>query len=176
MRWVWILAVLMAMTGCGREEQREAGGKVEPPPAEPHKPEPDDALLYLPGVERLVDLRAGKSPRDYQDAAAAFIRENRDLQVIAGAGWDREAFIGPPHKDQLDQVNDFIPIVLFSRDRSCLWVNSEALAAAGIDTGTPNPPGGTIEKDEGGLPNGLVCGTAMELVEKIIPRVESDKY
>lgn len=90
--------------------------------------------------------------------------------MITGVGWDREAFIGPQHKDQQNQVSDFIPFVLFSRDRSCLRVNSEALAAAAINIDTPNPPGGAIEKDEEGLPGGLVCGAATERVEKIIPK------
>jgi hypothetical protein len=120
---------------------------------------------------QMVNLYQGKSVRDYQEALAKFIGENPDRQVIVGRGWDSTLFISaPPHKDQLDQVNDQIPILLFSRDHRSIWVNSEALAAAGIDSRTQNPQGGAIEKDETGLPTGLVRENAMQLVEKIIPQ------
>ncbi|WP_323846230.1 amidohydrolase family protein [Microbulbifer magnicolonia] len=123
-----------------------------------------------PGLDNMVDLYGGNSVRDYQHAVAAFINANPDLQVIVGKGWDGAAFAGMrPHKDQLDQVNDLIPIVLFSSDHHSIWTNSEGLAAAGIDSATPNPPGGVIEKDENGIAIGVLRGeSAMAVVEKIL--------
>lgn len=138
--------------------------------------------LVLPGFVgdhtpvRGVDLYSGNGVGDYREAVAKFIREHPDHQVIVGEGWDNTVFAGqPPHKGQLDQVSDTIPIVLFSSDRRSIWANSEALAAAGINNDTPDPPGGVIEKDDTGLAIGVLRGeSAMALVEKIIPEKSGD--
>ncbi|MFC6977372.1 amidohydrolase family protein [Microbulbifer taiwanensis] len=98
------------------------------------------------------------------------MRDNPELQVIVGKGWDATAFGAvPPHKAQLDQVSDFVPIVLISRDHQSVWTNSEGLAAAGINSDTPDPEGGVIEKDENGLAIGVLRGQgAVKLLEKTI--------
>lgn len=177
MKSIWtVCAVVLLAAGCDHREkpsptteepQAPADLATQPEPA----PDPEPESLQLPGVERLLDLRGGRSPGDYIEAVEKFIRDNPDLQVIVGKGWDVAAFgEAPPHKAQLDQVNDLIPIVLFSRDHRTIWANSEALAAAGIDVDTPNPEGGAIEKADNGLPTGLLRGSAVQLIEKIIPK------
>lgn len=130
-----------------------------------------DVHRHWRGPGNRVDLYTGKSVADYREAVAKYIREHPDRQVIVGKGWNNTAFAGqPPHKGQLDQVSDTIPIVLFSSDHRSIWANSEALAAAGIDNDTPDPPGGAIEKDDTGLAIGVLRGdSAVALVGKIIP-------
>ncbi|WP_170833182.1 amidohydrolase [Microbulbifer marinus] len=137
-----------------------------------------DAHMHVRGLGNMVDLYGGRSIRDYQDAVAEFIRANPDRQVIVGKGWDNTVFAEqPPHKDQLDQVNDLIPIVLFSSDHHSIWTNSEALAAAGINSDTPEPEGGVIETDENGIAIGVLREqSAMALVEKIIPPKTEEDY
>ncbi|WP_073273853.1 amidohydrolase [Microbulbifer donghaiensis] len=137
-----------------------------------------DAHMHVRGLGNMVNLYGGKSVRDYQDAVAEFIRAHPDHQVIVGKGWDNAVFAGQsPHKALLDQVNDLIPIVLFSSDHHTIWTNSEGLAAAGIDSETPNPEGGVIEKDETGIAIGVLReGSAMALVENIIPQKSEDDY
>ncbi|MGL6159792.1 amidohydrolase family protein [Microbulbifer sp.] len=174
MKSIWIACSLVLLAaGCDRREPSSTTEKPQAPAdlATQPDPEPEQEPLQLPGVERLLDLRGGRSPGDYIEAVERFIRDNPDLQVIVGKGWDVAAFgEAPPHKAQLDQVNDLIPIVLFSRDHRTIWANSEALAAAGIDVDTPNPEGGAIEKADNGLPTGLLRGSAVQLIEKIIPK------
>ncbi|WP_250461711.1 amidohydrolase family protein [Microbulbifer litoralis] len=171
MKIVWLVCVAALLVACGRPDGAQERSSSSAPAAEPQQSDPEQKALHLPGVERLLDLRGGRTPADYVQAVKKFMRENPDLQVIVGKGWDAAAFgATQPHKAQLDQVSDFVPIVLISRDHKSIWTNSEGLAAAGINTDTPDPPGGTIEKDEGGLPNGLVRGAAVELLERIIPR------
>jgi len=50
-----------------------------------------------------------------------------------------------------------------------MWVNSLALERARIDEGTPDPPGGEIERDEQG-PTGILKERARELLEEILPK------
>jgi predicted amidohydrolase YtcJ len=59
--------------------------------------------------------------------------------------------------------------VLGSFDGHTTWANSAALAAAGIDATTPDPPQGHIERDELGEPIGVFHETARALVERIKP-------
>lgn len=168
MKIAWLVFAAVLLTACGRSESPakagdpsfSAAGDTAPPSAR------------APAVAPVVDLRSGRSPADYVQALEAFMRDNPNLQVIVGKGWDPAVFgTRAPHKAQLDQVSDFVPIVLISRDRHSIWTNSEGLAAAGINSDTPDPEGGVIERDENGLPTGLLRGkSAVALLEKIIPR------
>ncbi|HXI20268.1 MAG TPA: amidohydrolase, partial [Gemmatimonadales bacterium] len=50
------------------------------------------------------------------------------------------------------------------------WVNSRALALAGITRDTPDPPNGRIERDRGtGEPSGTLRESAVELVARLLP-------
>ncbi|MEX2964033.1 amidohydrolase [Microbulbifer sp. TYP-18] len=130
-----------------------------------------DALARIGNQGRRLHLYGGQQVGDYQAAVADFIDANPGLQLVVGQGWRPAAFgDGAPHKAQLDQVNDLIPIVLYSEDRQSIWTNSEALAAAGITMETVAPDGGTIGRDANGLAIGVFRGApAMALVERIIP-------
>ena len=56
-------------------------------------------------------------------------------------------------------------------DGHSIWVNSKALALAGITKDTPNPPRGEIVRDPAtGEPSGLLKETpATDLVNRVIP-------
>jgi predicted amidohydrolase YtcJ len=65
--------------------------------------------------------------------------------------------------------------VLVNRfDRSMFLANSRALALAGITDRTPDPPGGEIRRDAAGRATGVLTGTAVDLVRKVIPRQTLD--
>jgi predicted amidohydrolase YtcJ len=66
------------------------------------------------------------------------------------------------------------PAALQSHDMHGLWVNSAALAAAGITAATPDPEGGLIGRDAAGEPTGLLLERAGELVTAVIPRPSED--
>jgi predicted amidohydrolase YtcJ len=60
--------------------------------------------------------------------------------------------------------------VLLSRfDRSTYLANSLALELAGITTNTPDPMGGSIDRDATGRLTGILRGSAVALVEDVIP-------
>lgn len=89
---------------------------------------------------------------------------------ITGRGWNEELWSDNSiHKSDLDSINSEIPIFLIRVDGHAAWVNSKALEIAKINQKTPNPMGGSINKDLNGIPNGLLIDNAIELVRNIIP-------
>jgi predicted amidohydrolase YtcJ len=75
-----------------------------------------------------------------------------------------------PHRSMIDPLTSTTPVLLSRWDRSEHLANGVALQRAGITPDTPDPRGGTIERDPGtGEPTGILTGTAVELVRRIIP-------
>jgi len=94
---------------------------------------------------------------------------------IIGRGWNQEVWPDKkfPTKEDLDAVAPNHPVALTRACGHALWVNSKALQIAGIDKNTPNPEGGTIEKDAAGNPTGILNETAMRIVRgKIAPMTD----
>jgi predicted amidohydrolase YtcJ len=88
---------------------------------------------------------------------------------IIGQGWDANDWSSPPDRASLDQIH-MGPVYLDSLDVHAAWVNSAALAAAGISRDTPDPYGGRIVRDASGEPTGLLLERAVELVQPALPR------
>ena len=106
------------------------------------------------------------------DEALAIVRAyaaaHPDARWVWGGGWRFPWFPGGmPSKELLDSLVPDRPAYLRVADGHAGWANSRALAAAGIDESTPDPPGGRIERN----PDGSIQGTlqedgAMRLVER----------
>jgi len=93
---------------------------------------------------------------------------------LIGGGWDLPSFPqGQPNKALLDGVTGAQPTALSSADGHTLWVNSAALAAAGITPATPDPEAGRIERDTQGEPTGVLREAAADLVNGIVPPVSA---
>jgi predicted amidohydrolase YtcJ len=90
--------------------------------------------------------------------------------VLLGRGWDDFGWSEPPGRAALDAACADRPVLLHRRDYHALWVNSAALAAAGITRETPDPPGGVIERDAAGEPSGVLREHAVRLVAALEPR------
>ena len=134
-----------------------------------------DSHIHLEGLaDRKVTLDL--TPAESRVDALARIREwssrlPKDAWV-AGSGWYNDAWPDPafPTRKQLDQAAGGRPAYLRRKDGHSAWVSSAALRLAGIDRGTPDPPGGTIDRDELGEPAGILRETAMQLVAEVVPR------
>lgn len=61
-----------------------------------------------------------------------------------------------PDRRELDAASPRHPVVLRGIGKHVVAANSLALAAAGIDRHTPDPPGGRIERDADGEPTGIL--------------------
>lgn len=89
---------------------------------------------------------------------------------LRGNGWDHTLWGGRwPTRADLDRVCPDRPALLDRKDGHSLWVNSRALALAGITAATSDPEGGQIQRDERGEPTGILLETAMDLVRAVVP-------
>jgi predicted amidohydrolase YtcJ len=93
---------------------------------------------------------------------------------VVGQGWDANGWIEAPDRAALDAVQPG-PVYLDSLDVHAAWVNSAALAAAGISRATPDPFGGRIVRDAAGEPTGLLLERAVELMLPHLPRPPADR-
>ena len=90
---------------------------------------------------------------------------------LTGGAWDHTVIDDVfPTKEMLDAVVPDRPIILNHVDGHYSWVNSKALAMAGITAKTPVPPGGEIVLDPAtGEPMGILLEGAQNLVRDLVP-------
>lgn len=90
---------------------------------------------------------------------------------IKGRGWDQNDWEARafPTRAVLDKAAPDHPVILTRVDGHAIWVNSRALALAGITTDTPTPDGGAILRDANGSPAGVFIDKATDLVRQVLP-------
>ncbi|MFF3979958.1 amidohydrolase [Streptomyces sp. NPDC001828] len=117
------------------------------------------------------DLTGLRTATDTLAAVRAYADAHPGQEWITGGGWSMEAFEGgSPTRELLDRVVPDRPVYLPNRDHHGAWVNSRALALAGLTRDTPDPADGRIERDASGEPTGLLQEGAMDLVGRLTPR------
>jgi hypothetical protein len=99
--------------------------------------------------------------------------------IVTLGGWSEDQFTDDPRGfplADLDRVAPDNPVVLQAvYIRS--YLNSAALKAAGIDSSTPDPRGGAIEKDPAGSPTGVVSGAGgVAFVAAKIPLPDREQW
>ena len=110
----------------------------------------DSHVHFISGGMSLgdVDLAGLTTLAQVQDKIRAFAAAHADAAWVKGRGWLYSPFPGgTPTKAQLDAVVPDRPAVMTCYDGHSVWVNSKALALAGITRDTPNPANGVIVKD-----------------------------
>jgi predicted amidohydrolase YtcJ len=118
-----------------------------------------------------INLTGTASLREAQDRIKAYAAANPDHPWALGGGWNQVQWnLGRfPTARELDLAVADRPAVLGRIDGHAKWLNTKALAAAGIDRATADPVGGRIERDEAGNPTGVLVDKAMDLIEGLIP-------
>jgi predicted amidohydrolase YtcJ/acetyl esterase/lipase len=120
-----------------------------------------------------VELGGEGTLEEVQSRIRAFATAHADRPWIQGRGWRYEPFPGSqPTREQLDAAVPDRPAVMRCYDGHSIWVNSKALALAGITKDTPDPPNGEIVRDpKTGEPTGLLKESpASTLVTRLIPK------
>ena len=121
---------------------------------------------------RSVDLTGAASETEAAQRVQQFSGDDSaaDQSWIQGRGWNQVLWPERqfPDRRSLDAVAPNRPVALSRVDGHAMWVNSKALALAGIDASTPDPEGGQIIRDRSGEPSGVLVDNAMDLVFEAI--------
>jgi hypothetical protein len=123
-----------------------------------------------------IDL-VGCSKQDLIDRVRIKVRSLKPGEWILGRGWDQENFEyqNYPSAADLDNVSPNNPVLLNRICGHICLVNSYTLKLAGISSVTENPEGGLIDKNlDTNQPTGILRETAMDLVDKIIPKKDNE--
>jgi predicted amidohydrolase YtcJ len=123
------------------------------------------------GLESLrCNLLGLRSRQQCLDAIAAYSAALAGDAWVLGGGWSMSGFPGgTPTAADLDPVTAGRPVFLPNRDHHTAWVNTAAMALAGITERTLDPPDGRIERDHAGVPTGALHDGAMRLVAGHVP-------
>jgi len=121
---------------------------------------------------RSVDLTGAASETEAAQRVQQFSGDDpaADQSWIQGRGWNQVLWPERqfPDRRSLDAVAPNRPVALSRVDGHAMWVNSKALALAGIGASTPDPEGGQIIRDRSGEPSGVLVDNAMDLVFEAI--------
>jgi predicted amidohydrolase YtcJ len=138
--------------------------------------------LTRPPLSLDVGYPAVASIADISAAVARAASAARPGEWIFGTGWDpgylSECRRQPgrmPTRHDLDQVSRHNPVYLNDFSYHAAWVNSAALARAGVTGYTVPPPGSTIATDHTGQPTGILSEGAMHLVSAHLPPMTADR-
>jgi hypothetical protein len=155
-----------------------------------------DGRMVMPGIiDSHIHFLDGSFSLDQLNLDDAYmaVEIQRRLREFAGShpdrawllarGWLYDAFkpSGLPTKQILDEIVPDRPVVLECYDGHSVWVNSKALALAGISNDTPDPQQagimvGTIVRDPAsGEATGVLKEEAVALVRKVIPQPSHDE-
>ena len=112
-----------------------------------------------------------KSIKDVQSAIAGVAKELPPGQWIQGRSWDEGKFTERRliTVQDLDNIASEHPVWLSHTTGHYGVANSLALRLAKIQSETPDPPSGTIDRDYNGHPTGVLKETAQDLVAALIP-------
>ena len=138
-----------------------------------------DAHGHLKGIgyrELTLNLQGISSLNETLEVVRNYLSTKKTGEWIIGRGWIDKIWPEKrfPSRQDLDSFSPKNPVVLERADGHAVVVNSLVLKLANIDSSTPDPQGGFIEKDENGEPTGLLVDMAMNLIADLIPKLTRD--
>ena len=168
-------AEIEAMAGPDTERVDLAGRAVTPGLMDAH------VHFASGGASRLYNLDMSypnvENIADVQRMVAEQAEVVGEGEWVRGGGWDEGKLEEVRYilAADLDEVAADRPVWLMHTMGHYGVANSVALDMAGITADTPDPPGGTIDRDPAGQPTGVLKESAMGLVTRLIPRLGPDQ-
>ena len=139
----------------------------------------DAHVQFLRGAVGLdeIDLLDAASLDEVEMRIRTWAAGNPDRPWVLGRGWTQGLFGGnAPTRRMLDAIVPDRPAQLVSADGRSSWVNSRALALAGVTKRTPNPADGIIAREaRSGEPSGVLTDQALALVEALVPQPDGEQ-
>jgi predicted amidohydrolase YtcJ len=139
--------------------------------------------IILPGLkdahihfqEYALSLRSVGYEVDTKEAILLRVGERlshtRHGDWVRGHGWNQNTWGGEwPIAGEFEAISSEIPAYLKAKSLHAAWANSTALMLAGINPTTPDPVNGRIQRDDRGVPTGILFEEAVKLVEAVIPK------
>ncbi len=160
---------ITGLIGPDTEQLDLAGRTVTPGLLDSHAHFSQGGLLMLTNID--LSYPQVKSVGDVVSLVEQRAAERTSGQWITGRGWDEGKLLEQRYvyASDLEPVSPRQPVWLMHTMGHYGVANYLALALAGISRDTPDPPGGTIDRDEDGNPTGVLKESAMELVTGLIP-------
>jgi len=160
-------AAIQRMRGMGTKVINATGKLVLPGFTDCH-------IHFFEGSVKLswVNLEDAKNLGDIRAKLLSYAPEHPGDGWLLGHGWNYGMFEPGklPDKKDLDDLFPNRPVSLEGFDGHTYWVNSKALALAGITRETPDPPNGIIVRDPA---TGEATGALKELATDLIDRVRT---
>lgn len=139
----------------------------------------DTHVHFLMGSLALARIGLGDATdmAGLRDTLRAWQRANPGTGWVLGRGWTYGMIGGDgmPDRRDLDDIFPDRPVQLSAYDGHTSWVNSVALARAGITRDTPDPPNGVIVRDAAGNPTGALKERASALVASLVPAPSAEE-
>ena len=130
------------------------------------------AHFFSLGLARMtVELQGSNSESEAAERVRSRVQQSKPGHWVRGRGWDQNQWMKKqfPTYASLDRVAPNNPVYLIRVDGHAIWVNSQALQAAGINRHTQDPAGGRIVRDTRGNPTGVFVDNAIALVQSYLP-------
>jgi predicted amidohydrolase YtcJ len=125
----------------------------------------------------VVNLGGAKDVAGALELIKAFVAKKQPGAWITTGGWHPPSQLAEKRyltRQELDSVSPNNPVYLRTVGHFAM-ANSLALQKAGIGKSTPDPAGGSFERDASGDINGVLVETAIPLVENIVPPYTEDE-
>lgn len=118
-----------------------------------------------------LDLSHTSSAQDAAQLVSERAQEAEPGEWIIGRGWLIDRWDPPVRPDRgiLDSLVPSHPVYLLEHSAHAAWINSEAMRRAGLNKEMPDPPGGTVVRDNSGEPTGLLEEAAIHLLRDVLP-------
>jgi predicted amidohydrolase YtcJ len=131
------------------------------------------------GLEELyqVKLSDASSVAEIVRRVQLAVRGLKKGEWLQGAGWDEGKLAERRYvlAADLDKVSPDNPVFLMHTTGHYAAVNSYALRLAHIGAGTEDPAAGTIDRDNHGVPTGVLKESAWNLVQILIPAPSAEQ-
>lgn len=139
-----------------------------------------DGHGHLIGIglrEMTLNLEGTKSVEDLKSRLAEAVATSADGETIYGRGWIETHWPEKrfPTRDDLDDIAPNNPVILTRADGHAAVVNSLTLEKSEIDRATDAPFGGAINKDDEGVPTGMLIDNAQNLVSDLMPTLTYER-